>query len=64
MFWPCAEEGGRVCQEKSVDDEAIEQEKKKTKEEVHGCGDGGYVGGWFRALVDKKTRKKHQTFGV
>ncbi len=46
---------------RSVEDEATKQEKRKTKEEVHGCSDSGYVGGWCRTLVDKKINKKNTT---
>ncbi len=47
MVWACAEEGCRARWEKSVEYGATgQEEKRKTKEEVHGCGDGGNAGGW------------------
>ena len=36
-----------VYREKDVEDGAARQEeKRKAKEEVHGCGEGGHAGGW------------------
>ena len=47
MVWTCAQEGSGVYREKDVEDGAARQEeKRKAKEEVHGCGEGGHAGGW------------------
>lgn len=49
MVWAFAEEGCRVCWEKDVEGGATGEEeeegKRKTKVEVHGCGDDGHAGG-------------------
>ena len=39
MVWTCAQEGSGVYREKDVEGGAARQEeKRKAKEEVHGCG--------------------------
>ena len=49
MVWTCHEERPRICGKK--DDRngvAGKEEKRKTKEKIFGCGEGGYEGGWWR----------------
>lgn len=50
------EDGRRVCWEKSAEDGATgQEEKRKTKEEVHGCGDGGHASGWCDKRKTQRT---------
>ena len=42
-----SQERSGVYWEKDIEDGAARQEeKRKAKEEVHGCGEGGHAGGW------------------
>ncbi|XP_056130394.1 methyl-CpG-binding protein 2 isoform X2 [Lampris incognitus] len=47
MVWTCVEERCWVYWEKDAEyGAAREEEKRKAKEEVYGCGEGGHAGGW------------------
>ena len=46
VVWTCEKERSGVCREKDTGDRgAGKKEKRKAKEEVVGCGEGGY-GAW------------------
>ena len=48
MFLTCAEEGRGIHQQKVAHDKAArKEEKKKTKEEIHGRGLRGHADSWY-----------------